>query len=149
MNEYQRRAYERPLSGDGRPDAEPGYYRHREARRGMDVTVSVDVGEEEAERFGSDAVWHVSVSCWPWPGAKRPLPVSRWKPRHQDVALGAHKENAEGVGEPGAEGFLEFGEYAAHLYLRLSCRFSAYFGPVCAKLCGLPRCRLNRFGTLF
>ena len=122
MNEHQRRAYERPLMGDGAPDAEPGYYRHRETRRGVDVTVmvTVDVGGGEARRFGSDAVWHVSVSPWPRPGAKRPLPVPRWKPRHQDAALAAHGENAEGVGRRSAQGFLEFGEYAAHLYLPLS-----------------------------
>lgn len=122
MNEHQRRAYGRPLIGGGAPDAESGYYRHRETRRGVDVTVmvTVDVGEGEARRFGSDAVWHVSVSCWPRPGAKRPLPVARWKPRHRDAALAVHGENAEGVGQRDAQGFLEFGEYAAHLYLPLS-----------------------------
>jgi hypothetical protein len=125
MNEYQRRAYdERPLIDDGAPDAESGYYRHRETRRGVDVTVmvTVDVGEGEARRFGSDAVWHVSVSCRPPPGARRPLPVSRWKPRHRDAALAAPGDNAEGVGQHGAEGFLEFGEYPAHLYRPLSDR---------------------------
>ncbi|MDP9474594.1 MAG: hypothetical protein M3R38_02660 [Actinomycetota bacterium] len=70
MNEYQRRAYERPVMGGAAPGAESGYYRHRETRRGVDVTVvvSVDVGEEEARRFGADAVWHVSVSWRPRPG---------------------------------------------------------------------------------
>ena len=53
-------------------------------------------------------------------GAKRPLPVTRWKPRHRDAALAVHGENAEGVGQRDAQGFLEFGEYAAHLYLPLS-----------------------------
>ncbi len=122
MNEYKRRAYERPVMGGVTPGAESGYYRHRETRRGVDVTVmvGVDVGEEEARRFGSDAVWHVSVNCWPRPGARLPLPISRWKQRHRDAALGAHGENAKGVGSPGAERFLEFGEYAAHLYLPLS-----------------------------
>ncbi len=70
LNEYKRRAYERPVMGGVTPGAESGYYRHRETRRGVDVTVmvGVDVGEEEARRFGSDAVWHVSVNCWPRPG---------------------------------------------------------------------------------
>lgn len=121
MNEYQRTAYEAPLHGQ-EPAPEPDRYRHLEVHDGVQVTVmvTVDVGEEEERRFGTDAVWHVSVSCWPRPGAARPLPLYRWKRRHRQAALEAHARNARGVGEAAAQGYLEYGEYAVHLYLPLS-----------------------------
>lgn len=132
MNEHQRKAYEAPVRGGVASPDDAGYYRHDEYPGGIRVTVMVTVDVPEMEpgsALDHGALWHTSVSCWPRPGAARPLPVARWKRRHREAAARTQAANAEGVGDRDAQSRLVEGEHAVHLYVPLNNE----------ELAGLPR----------
>lgn len=134
MNEHQRRAHEHPVYEGAALPQEPGWFDHYEHHNGVPVGVgvTVNVGPEVERRFGQDAVWHVSVSCYPEdPDAESPLALGDWSGEHRAAALAAQIQNATGVGRrmgetPGRDvpesvsGGMVEGEYALHLYVPLT-----------------------------
>jgi hypothetical protein len=89
MNEHQRKAYEKPLGAGPPPPA--GRFVHPEVSGGvpLNVSLTVDIGPEEADRFGASGVWHCSISAWPRSPSSYPIPVQRWKRKHWEAAEAA------------------------------------------------------------
>jgi hypothetical protein len=55
----------------------------------LNVSLTVDIGPKEADRFGVAGVWHCSISAWPRSPSSYPIPVQRWKRKHWKAAEAA------------------------------------------------------------
>lgn len=136
LNKHQRLAYENPfIEGQGPPHLPEGWFTHDEMVEGQAVRIgiTVSVAAENRPKYGTDAVWEVSVSVWPTSMAERlshpedmPIQVDKWTETHKEIAAKTYGKNVAGISvssEPESaqkEGVVGSGTYALHLLVPLN-----------------------------